>query len=107
MVFNYHDRDDLEVAASMVTITLKNIPAQKVLVNQYRVDQEFSNSYTLYKEMGSPENPTQEQIKALEQAGQLQLFTSPVWMNVTDGQLVLTLDLPRQGVSLFQLEFEK
>ncbi|RXG18292.1 xylan 1,4-beta-xylosidase [Leeuwenhoekiella aestuarii] len=107
MVFNYHDRDDLEVAASPVTINLKNIPAQKVLVNQYRVDQEFSNSYSLYKEMGSPENPTPEQIKALEQAGQLQLFTSPVWMPVTDGNLELSLDLPRQGVALFQLEFEK
>ncbi|WP_028376774.1 GH39 family glycosyl hydrolase [Leeuwenhoekiella sp. MAR_2009_132] len=107
MVFNYHDRNDLEVLASPVTINLKHVPATKVLVNQYRVDQEFSNSYTLYKEMGSPENPTQKQIDQLEQAGHLQLATSPKWVTVTNGELVLTLDLPRQGVALFQLEFEK
>ena len=55
--------------------------------------------------MGSPKNPTLEQIDQLEQAGQLELFTSPQYMQVKDGKLTLNLDLPRQGVALFKVEF--
>jgi xylan 1,4-beta-xylosidase len=53
--------------------------------------------------MGSPQNPTPLQYADLEQAGQLQLFTSPQWINTRDGTAVLELDLPRQGVSLLRL----
>ena len=107
MLFNYHDRNDLEVAATPVTLNLKNISGTKVMVKQYRVDQQFSNSYSVYKEMGSPKEPTTAQIQALEKAGQLQLFTSPKWVDVQAGKMTLSLDLPRQGVALFQLKFEE
>lgn len=106
MVFNYHDRNDLDVVATQVTLNLEELSGKQVLVTQYRVDQEFSNSYSLYKEMGLPENPTTEQIDQLEQAGQLQLFTSPQYMNVEDGKLKLEVDLPRQAVALFKIEME-
>ncbi len=103
MVWNYHDNNNLEVPASPVEINLEGIPVEKVLMNQYRIDQNFSNSYTLWKKFGSPQNPTQEQIEALEQAGQLQLYTSPQWLNITDGKAVVQMNLPRQAVSLIQL----
>ncbi|MEH6407910.1 MAG: beta-xylosidase, partial [Leeuwenhoekiella sp.] len=106
MVWNYHDKNDLDVADAQVTLKLKSIPGKKVLVNQYRIDQEFSNSYTLYKQMGSPEQPTADQISKLERAGQLQLFTSPKWLDVSGGEILLNIALPRQGVAFFQLEFE-
>jgi xylan 1,4-beta-xylosidase len=53
--------------------------------------------------MGSPQNPTSVQYAELEQAGQLQLFTSPQWINTRNGTAVLEFDLPRQGVSLLRL----
>ena len=105
MVWNYHDNNNLEVPASPVEINLEGIPVEKVLMNQYRIDQNFSNSYTLWKKFGSPQNPTQEQIEALEQAGQLQLYTSPQWLNITDGKAVVQMNLPRQAVSLIQLNW--
>ena len=106
MIFNYHDRNDIQVKPTPVTLNLEALPSSKVLVSQYRVDEQFSNSYTAYKAMGSPQNPTPEQIDQLEQAGQLQLFTSPQYMDVKAGKLTLNLDLPRQGVALFKVEFE-
>jgi xylan 1,4-beta-xylosidase len=85
-----------------VNIDLKDIPSGRVLVNHYRIDQEYSNSYTLWKKMGSPQNPDQEQIAALEKAGRLKLYKSPEWINMMDGKAVLKMELPRQGVSLLQ-----
>lgn len=105
MVWNYHDNNDLNVPDSPVTLDLNGIPAVKVLLNHYRIDQEHSNSYTLWKKMGSPQNPTKEQIAELEKAGQLQLYTSPEWLKINDGKATLKMNLPRQGVSLFQLQW--
>ena len=35
--------------------------------------------------MGSPQNPTHEQIATLEKAGQLEMMHSPKWVKVKDG----------------------
>jgi xylan 1,4-beta-xylosidase len=103
MVWNYHDNNNLDVPASPVKIKLEGIPAGKVLLNHYRIDQEFSNSYTVWNKMGSPQNPGPEQIAELEKAGQLKLFTSPEWVKIVDGKAIIKMELPRQGVSLLQL----
>ncbi len=105
MVWNYHDNNDLNVPKSPVELKITGIPAQKALLNHYRIDQEFSNSYNLWKDMGSPQNPTSKQIAKLEEAGQLQLFTSPVWISTINGVTTLKIELPRQGVSLVKLSW--
>jgi xylan 1,4-beta-xylosidase len=105
MVWNYHDDNDLEVEDSMVQLLINQIPSEKVLIHHYRIDQKKSNSYTLWKEMGSPQNPTQEQIDHLEQAGQLQLYTSPEWKDIENNNLNMELNLPRQAISLVRLSW--
>ena len=55
--------------------------------------------------MGKPQQVTDEQYKELEQAGQLQLYTSPEWKEIRNGKVGLEFDLPRQGVSLLQLSW--
>lgn len=105
MVWNYHDSNNLDVPASPVTIQLTGIPAGKALLSHFRIDQQYSNSYTLWKKMGSPQNPAPEQVAELEKAGQLQLFTSPEWIKIADGKAVIRMALPRQGVSLLKLSW--
>tara|TARA_R110002050_G_C8963169_1_gene514811 strand:+ start:18082 stop:19782 length:1701 start_codon:yes stop_codon:yes gene_type:complete len=105
MVWNYHDKNDLDVLPSSVKLMIDNIPSKKVLVNHYRIDQELSNSYTLWKEMGSPQNPTDNQIENLEKAGQLHLYSSPKWMEINDGKTNIELELPRQAVSLITINW--
>jgi xylan 1,4-beta-xylosidase len=102
MVWNYHD-DDLTGPASPVEVTVNGIGNKKVLVQHYRVDQQFSNSFEKWKSMGKPQEPTDEEYRALERAGQLQLCTSPEWKNTNKGTVILKFDLPKQGVSLLQL----
>ena len=102
MVWNYHDNNDLSIAPSPVTIKIKGMPNGKVLLHHYRIDQQFSNSYEAWKKMGSPKTPSAQQIKELEAAGQLQLYTSPEWVNIKNGEAVINMQLPRQGVSLLK-----
>jgi xylan 1,4-beta-xylosidase len=103
MVWNYHDKNDLNVPPSPATLLIKGAPRKKLLLTHYRIDQENSNSYTAWEKMGSPQNPDKEQIAALEKAGQLQMLSSPEWITAKDGSATLQFDLPRQGVDLIKM----
>ena len=103
MIWNYHDKNDLNVPATPVTLSVKGVPTQKVLLTHYRIDEEYSNSYTAWKKMGSPQNPTAEQIAALEKAGQLEMMESPRWVTIKNGATSIKFNLPRQGVSLIKM----
>jgi xylan 1,4-beta-xylosidase len=103
MVWNYHDKNDLAVPATPVTVSVKGIPSKKALLTHYRIDQEYSNSFTTWKKMGSPQNPTAEQVAELEKAGQLQMLESPQWISINNSTVTVEFNLPRQGVSLIKM----
>lgn len=102
LVWNYAD-DDVPGPSSPVHLSIDGVPAAKVLIEHFRIDQDHSNGYTAWKRMGSPAQPTPEQQAQLEAEAQLQLLTSPEWRGVNAGKLDLRFDLPRQGVSLIRL----
>lgn len=105
MVWNYHD-DDLPAPASPVSVTINNIPARKATLTHYRIDDQHSNSYEVWKKMGSPQQPSAEQIKELEKAGQLAMLESPKQITINKGTALVQMELPRQGVSLLQLTWK-
>jgi xylan 1,4-beta-xylosidase len=105
LVWNYHD-DNVPRPDAGVQIQIAGIPAitQRVLLRHYRIDDTHSNSYTAWKKMGSPQQPTPEQYAGLEAAGQLQEFESPRWID--KGELTsVDIRLPREAVSLIQLSW--
>lgn len=104
LLWNYHDKDIIDAGAP-VSVTIKGIPAKTVQMTQYRIDQEHSNSYTAWKKMGSPANPTPAQIAALEKAGQLATLGAPTTLQVRDRQVVVEMQLPRQAVSFIKLSY--
>jgi xylan 1,4-beta-xylosidase len=106
MLWNYHD-DDAPAAAASVQVEVGGLPpaAARVLVKHFRIDETHSNSYTVWREMGSPQKPTPEQYARLEAAGQLELLESPQWVSVEKGVVRLEFPLPRQGVSLLRLSW--
>lgn len=106
MIWNYHDNNDLTIPDASISLQIDGISEKKILVQHFRIDQEHSNSYTLWKKMGSPQEPTSEQIATLEKAGQLELYTSPFWVESKDGMVEIELTLPAQGISLFKLDWE-
>ena len=104
LLWNYHD-DDIQDNGSPVELTIKNIPANKVTLTHYQIDANHSNSYELWKKMGSPQLPTSEQIAELEKAGQLALLEKPKNVSLVNNVLDIKMQLPRQAVSFLKLEF--
>ena len=94
-------------AGAAVRVTVGGIPAgvKKVLLEHYRIDDTHSNSYTVWKAMGSPQAPTPEQYARLQEAGQLQLLNSPEWLDVSDGKVTIETNLPRQATSLMRMKW--
>jgi xylan 1,4-beta-xylosidase len=104
LAWNYHD-DDVAAPDVTVRMTLAGLPdgARRVMLHHYRIDQQHSNAYARWKQLGSPQSPTPEQYAALEAAGQLELLESPRWIDLRGGKAELQFTLPRQGVSLVRL----
>jgi xylan 1,4-beta-xylosidase len=102
LVWNYHD-DDLPAPASAIELAISGLPAGRPLLTHYRIDRDHSNAYDRWQRMGSPQQPTEQQYRELEQAGQLQTLNEPERVTVADGRVVARFSLPRQGVSLVTL----
>jgi xylan 1,4-beta-xylosidase len=99
MIWNYHD-DELFTADTPVEVVLSGIPSARVIVKRYLIDKEHSNSYEVWKKMGSPQNPDREQYTVLEKSGQLQSEDSPVRARVKNGKLTVNTKLLSQSVEL-------
>ena len=104
LLWNYHDLD-IQDTGSPVTLNIKGIPAEKAILKQYRIDSKHSNSYEVWKKMGSPQNPTAAQIDTLEKAGQLEMFSAPEKIDIIDNNATVRMQLPRQAVSLVKLSY--
>jgi xylan 1,4-beta-xylosidase len=106
MLWNYHD-DDLPAASAEVEVTVAGIPSgvKRVLLEHYRIDNTHSNSYTVWKAMGSPQAPSPEQYAQLKAAGKLELLSSPKWLDVRNGKVMIETGLPRQATSLMRLKW--
>jgi xylan 1,4-beta-xylosidase len=99
LLWNYHD-DDVPGPTAHITLTVNNTPAGKPTVARYQVDDVHSNSFTAWKKMGSPATLTPAQRTDLEKSAALAQIDAPALTNNT-----LTLDLPRQAVTLIELTY--
>ena len=81
------------------------MPAKSVTVTQYIIDDKHSNSYEVWKKMGSPQSPTKEQIAILEKAGQLEKLSVMKNQVVKQGKLIITTSLPQQAVVLLKVDW--
>jgi xylan 1,4-beta-xylosidase len=55
--------------------------------------------------MGSPQHPDAGQFAHLQAAGQLQTLGSPTWVDVRNGSVDTTIEMPEESVSLLQLSW--
>ncbi|MFZ0270274.1 MAG: beta-xylosidase [Acidobacteriaceae bacterium] len=106
MLWNY--QDDVGLGAdSPVQVTIRGVPVavRHVLVEEYRIDDHHSNAFEVWKEMGSPQVPSAEQLAKLKAAGQLELMGSPRWVVVENGQIEQEMEMPRESVSLLRVSW--
>ena len=104
LVWNYHD-DDVPAPPSEVELTIDGLPVSQATLTHYRVDNDHSNAYTLWKSMGSPQPPTPAQRAELEKRSQLQMLEPSKRVTLSNGKTVISFTLPRQGVSFLKLSW--
>jgi xylan 1,4-beta-xylosidase len=104
LISNYHDSAKPGPAAP-IDLAISGVSDGRVLMQHFRVDDQYSNSYELWKQLGSPQQPTPEQYAQLKAFGELQLLGSPRWTKAQGGRVKLAFDLPRHGVSLILLSW--
>jgi xylan 1,4-beta-xylosidase len=104
LVWNYHD-EDVPFPAVAIDLEIEGLPANasRGLLEHFRVDASHSNAFTAWKDMGSPQAPSEKQYEQLQSAGQLQLLDSPAWVDLRGGNARVQFSLPRQGISLLRL----
>jgi len=106
MLWNYQG-DAVAGPGTQVHVSIRGIPpaVHRALLLQYRIDENHSNAFTAWKQMGSPQHPDAEQHARLQAAGRLQQEGSPVWVTVKQGRLQMPLDLPRESVALLRVSW--
>jgi xylan 1,4-beta-xylosidase len=105
MVWHYHD-EDLPGPDAQIDLVIEGLSSRfsNAKCQHFRIDRDHSNAYTLWQELGRPQNPTQEQYAQLEKDGQLAQIAIPEMLSGKDGRITFQFKLPRQGVSLLTLE---
>jgi len=106
LLWNYHDVN-VPAPSTPARVFIQGIPrdVHRVLLECFRIDDRHSNAYAVWQEMGSPQHPDDAQYARLKSAGQLQLLTSPRWLDVQDGGVIIPAELPRESVSLLYLSW--
>jgi xylan 1,4-beta-xylosidase len=106
LVWNYHD-DDLAVRDTTIDLSISGLSADahSASVEHFRIDDNHSNSFSAWKKMGSPQPPSADQYRELQDTGQLELLSSPAWIRITGGKAQLRFTLPRHGLSLLRISW--
>ena len=106
LVWNYDD-DAIDAPPARIDLQADGLPrnVKHVMTMEFRIDSDHSNSYTVWKAMGSPQQPTPEQVDKLKSAGLLQLIPPAESLPAQAGKVRLSFALPRQGLSLICLHW--
>ena len=108
LAWHYHD-DDVPGPEARVEMNVAGLPLTRgaVRLTHYRVDDDHSNPFAVWKRLGSPAAPDAGQYAELEKAGQLaKLADAPETVPVDGGSATLGFLLPREAVSLLVLEWD-
>lgn len=107
LAWNYHDADvPADPAAIHLTINgllTGTTTTHTAHLAEFRMDADHSNAYRVWREIGSPAHPSEDQLRSLEQASHLEQTVADRPIPVQAGQAAVELTLPRQGVVLIRI----
>lgn len=101
LLWHYHD-DDVGGPGAEVEVVIGGLRDGRALVREYRVDEVRGNAYGAWKRMGSPPQPTGEEVGRLREAAALSGLT-PEWVAIRGGSGTLKRELGRQAVVLIEV----
>ncbi|MFZ5518491.1 MAG: GH39 family glycosyl hydrolase [Candidatus Zhuqueibacterota bacterium] len=77
---------------------------KRAAIRRYQIDAQHSNAYSAWKEMGSPQYPTDSELAALRSRQNLELIEEVHSVEVRQGNLEYSLTLPACSVCVVQIE---
>ncbi|MDQ2711752.1 MAG: beta-xylosidase, partial [Acidobacteriota bacterium] len=86
-----------------IRLMVDDLPVPKIMVHQYLMDAEHSNSYSAWQKMGSPQPPDSQQKQTLEQAARLEEIANSKSLSTKNGTAEIRFRLARQGVTLLKI----
>jgi xylan 1,4-beta-xylosidase len=101
LVWNYHD-DLVAAPAAPVSLSLK-VPADfgaRALLTHQRADETHGDAYTVWVAQGKPAAPSPTQIQQLKDGMEPVALEPARTVDVANGVVNVTFDLPRFGISL-------
>lgn len=106
LVWNYQD-DETPAPSVPVALEVAGLGGtmHQVRLTQYQIDENTSNAYAAWQQMGSPPELSAEQHAQLVKAGQLQMANPPQWIKVVGGRVHFDFPIPSQGLVLLQLSW--
>jgi xylan 1,4-beta-xylosidase len=106
MVWHYHD-DDIRGPGAAVSLELAGLGGASgaARVTHHRIDEDHSNAYALWKRMGSPIAPNEDAYARLLKASELAVLDVPDRVQLRRGVGRIDFELPRQGVSLLEVDW--
>jgi xylan 1,4-beta-xylosidase len=106
LVWNYAD-DEVSAPSAPVVLEVTGLGADlhQILLSQYQIDENNSNAFSTWTEMGSPQELSPDQHARLVSAGQLQMSIPPQWLKVEGGRVHFDFSMPTQGVSMLQFSW--
>jgi xylan 1,4-beta-xylosidase len=106
LLWHYHD-DDLPGPIADVELSISGLSeaSRGAKCLHLRIDDDHGNAFRAWQRMGSPQQPTPEQYRRLEEAGRLATIPAPENAGVSDGVVNVSLQLPRQAVSLLEWQW--
>jgi xylan 1,4-beta-xylosidase len=105
MSWYYHD-DDEGGPDAQIQLKATHISGKCAKVTELRVDNDHSNAFTAWQRIGSPMVLNEAQYASIESAGKLTQLDAAAMLPVRSGKLSTKLTLPRQGVSLLEIELQ-
>jgi xylan 1,4-beta-xylosidase len=82
-----------------ITVVLRGLSPARRSARVRRIDEDHTNPYREWVEMGSPEYPTRNQLRRIEEASELVEDTLPLHVDPSTGDTEFTLYLPAEGVA--------
>jgi xylan 1,4-beta-xylosidase len=103
LLWNYHDHVfPLGSALIQLNIKVPIINHRRARLTHYRIDDQHSNSYTKWLQLGSPQQLTSDKLDMLYQAAELDLLEPVSIHQVYEGKLQIEFELPHHAVSLIE-----
>jgi len=105
IIWNF-DESNINVENKRISLQINDLPfsSDSISLKKYQIDSQNSNAYAKWKELGSPQDPTPEEIELIKKSECLSLIEQGKIDQPPGNSLLLNFDLPGQSVSLIRVE---